>query len=264
MVNIETVMTRGLRVWVLGAVALVVVVSGCATSGGPGTGPDESVVLPTGPAQEMAALRQIGGFVPPGWTFIEAPPVVVYSDGRAVADAHRVLTLSLPEVSALVRDLRRDLRGLGPTATSSESEFVADAPCTVLEVRSPAGGVQSVSAYALGIVDGYPETLVAARDRLAALAERITQQGTVFTGPRVRLVADERTEGTVVMDWPAAVPVPPKNTAGVRVADLDGAAASALVNAIPPVQELNGPWPVLRLPDGSLVGVAWRYLLPDE
>ena len=263
-VNIEAVMTRGLRAWVLAAVALVMVVSGCATPGGSGTGPDESVVLPTGPAQEMAAMRQVGGFVPPGWTFIEAPPVVVYSDGRAVADAHRVLTLTLPEVAALVRELRRDLRGLGPTAKSSESEFVADAPSTVLEVRSPAGGVQSVSAYALGIVDGYPDALVAARDRMAHLAERVTQQGTVYTGQRVRLVADARSEGTVVMDWPAAVPVPPANPAGVRVADLEGDAAAALVSAIPPVQELDGPWPVLRLPDGSLVGVAWRYLLPDE
>lgn len=251
----------------LAAIALVTVVSlvsGCAGSREPGTGPDEAVVLPTGPAQEMAAMRQIGGFVPPGWTFIEAPPVVVYSDGRAVADAHRVLTLSLPEVAALVRDLRRDLRGLGATAKSTESEFVADAPSTVLEVRTPAGGVQSVSAYALGIVDGYPEALEDARDRMASLAERVTQQGTVFTGQRVRLVAEERTDGKVVMDWPAAVPVPPKNSAGVRVADLDGPSAAALVDAIPPVQELDGPWPVLRLPDGSLVGVAWRYLLPDE
>jgi hypothetical protein len=212
----------------------------------------------------MVAFRHTGGFVPPGWTFIDAPRVVVYSDGRAVADASRVLTLSPVEVAELTRQLRRDLRGLDATVTSRQGDTVADAPSTVLQVRTATGEVQSVQAYALGIVDGYPRELVAARGRLENLAKRITTDGTVYTGARVLLVAEERSDATVVADWPATLPVPPVNSAGVRVADVNAADAAALLKVVPPVYELSGPWPVLRLPDGSLVGLAWRYLLPDE
>jgi hypothetical protein len=247
------------------ALAVVAVGSGCASSGRPGGGPDEEVIFPPGPGQVMVAFRHSGGFVPPGWTFIDAPRVVVYSDGRAVADASRVLTLSPVEVAELTRQLRRDLRGLEATVTSRQGDTVADAPSTVLQVRTASGEVQSVSAYALGIVEGYPRPLVQARERLESLAKRISTDGTVYTGERVRLVAEERPEGSnAAAGWPATLAVPPENMAGVRVADVEAAAAVAVVGSVPPVYDLSGPWTVLRLPDGSLVGVAWRYLLPDE
>lgn len=267
MADIQVRMRRVLRraaaatVASLSAVALALV-AGCA-SAGTGVSPDDLVVLPSGSPQVMAASRTVGGFVPPGWTFIEAPRVVVYSDGRAIADARRMLVLSPTEVADLVRALRLDLRGFGPTATTPEGQFVADAPSTVLQVRT-ATGLQSVEAYALGIVEGYPHRLVAAQDRLETLAQRVVGGGGPYRADRVRLVAEERFEADRVRDWPAEVPLPTVNAMGVRVADLGGVTAIALVGAIPQVGEESGVWPVLRLPDGSLVGVAWRYLLPDE
>jgi len=251
--------------------ALVGLIAACARPDDDGSGGagGEPLVWPTGPAQVLASYKVGDGFVSYSWHLMEGPRLVVYSDGRAVADSRRTLTLSSGELSALVRDLRRDLAGLGPNESASGGMQVSDAPTTVLKVRNAAGGLHSVSAYALGMMDGYPKRLAAARDRLDVLAQRVLASGTPYTSDRVRLVVEARdTADGAVRPWPVAVPLPPAladTSSGVRSADLNGAAAAAAAANLPGDDwQAPSPWPVLKTADGKLVAVAWRYLNPDE
>ncbi len=254
------------------AVLLVASVAGCARTGGETTGEGSTspVVFLPGPAQLVAALRFDGGFVPPGWLAIRAPRLAVYSDGRAVADADRALTLTSQELSDLVGMLRSDLAGQPATASPrADGQAVADAATTVLVVRTADGRLRSVSAYALEILKGYPERLYAARDRLDRLTERVLHDGRPYTADRIRLVAEERTDpeaAATAQPWPAAVAVPPvvDSQLGVRTADLADAAAAAAAQALPHHGQQGGAWQVRRTSDGKLLAVSWRYLLPDE
>jgi hypothetical protein len=221
------------------------------------------VVLPTGAPVLVASSAQVGGFLPPAWHAIEVARVAVYSDGSAIADAQHRLALTPSEVRDLVAALRRDLAGLGPTVEPARGEQVADASSTVLRVLEADGRVRSVTAYALGIVRGYPKGLTAARDRLEQLAQRVARDGGPYTTDRVRLVAEERADDGTGATWPAAVPVPPANEMGVRTADLTGAPAAAIIGALPSANP-SSQWPVLRTSDGLTLAVIWRYLLPDE
>ena len=246
-------------------------VAGCARSPSGGDGGDGGVVLPTGGAAvSVAAWRLEGGFVPAGMRAISAPRLVVYSDGRAVADAERMLTLTVRETGELVGALRHDLAGLPATATPRPGgPQVADAATSVLEVRGADGRLQSVQAYALEIVQGYPRSIYAARDRLAPLAERVARDGVPYTSDRIRLVAERREEagaGSTVAPWPAGVPVPSTvdGQSGVRVLDLAGVQSEAAALALPRDLVQPGTWPLRRTPDGGLLAVSWRYLLPGE
>jgi len=264
-------MRRSLGLVVL-AVSAVLVVAGCARSRGDASDGDSSgpPISFAGPVQLVAALRFDGGFLPAGLRAIRPPRLAVYSDGRAVASASRTLTLTSPELSDLVRALRRDLAGQPATASPpTGGQAVADAATTVVQVRTADGSLQSVSAYALEILRGYPERLHAARERLDRLTGRVSSQGVPYTAERIRLVAEERTGAQTagpVQPWPTTVPVPSvvDSQTGLRQADLAGAAAAAATQALPRDQEQVGGWPVRRTGDGLLLAVSWRYLLPDE
>jgi hypothetical protein len=253
-------------------VALVglVVLSACAKpGGGPGAGPggEPSLTWPsTGAPQLVASYLVGGGFVPYGWHLMQGPRVVVYSDGLAIADSTKSLVLDARELSDLVLALREELAGFGPTATAGAEHQVADAPTTTLRVQGQNGTLTSVSAYALSEATGYSPRLVAARDRLDALSLRVLADGAAYTGETVRLVAQklDTTDATVIA-WPEGVALPPPvgDGAELRKADLTGAEAQAVATTVPATWR-DGPWPVLRTNDGTLYGVAWRYLVPDE
>ena len=254
------------------ALLLVATLTGCADPGPGGSGgtdrADQVVVLPAGQPQLMAELSFTGGYVPASWPVIEAPRLAVYSDGRAVADVGRTLTLTLTrdELVGLVGALRRELAGL-PTAVQARGrDEVYDAGSTVMVVRTAAGALQSVGAYAMGLLE-YPPAVVAASDRLKGLAERIDREGTRFTAERIRLVAEERTRAPSAgaAPWPAAVAVPPphRSQSRVRVANLSGAAVAAVTRSLPRDDRRHN-WPVRRTDDGLVLAAAWRYLLPHE
>jgi hypothetical protein len=253
-------------------VALVglVVLAGCAKSGGgPGSGPGGEPPLTwpsTGAPQLVASYLVGGGFVPYGWHLMQGPRVVVYSDGLAIADSTKSLVLDARELSDLVVALREDLAGFGPTATAGAENQVADAPTTTLRVQAANGTLASVSAYALSEMTGYSPRLVAARDRLDALALRVLADGAAYTGDTVRLVAQKLdTADATVIAWPEGVALPPPagDGADLRKADLTGAEAETVAAKVPATWR-DGPWPVLRTADGTLYSVAWRYLVPDE
>src|SRR4029450_741043 len=110
--------------------------------------------------------------------------------------------------------------------------------------------------------------LVAAQNRLAQLGQRVTRGGDPYTGDPGRLGAQARGGGDsagtwTAGPWPAEVPVPEATPLGVRVADLSGAPAAAIVATVRDVKP-GDPWPALRTGDGLTLAVIWRYLLPDE
>jgi len=247
--------------------------AGCASpDAGPGSGPgsgsggEPPLTWPaSGKPQLVASYLIAGGFLPYGWTLMEGPRLVVYSDGMAIADSAKTLVLDPRELSDLVHGLRGELKGFGRTATSKESELIADAPATTLSVQAEDGTLTSVSAYALGEASGYDERLLTARGRMDSLTRRVLADGGGYKGEKVRLVAElrgagDRPEG----DWPAGVPLPPVVAAGqARKGEYTGAEAEAIAAKLPDTWR-SGPWPLLRASDGKVYGVAWRYLLPDE
>jgi hypothetical protein len=240
--------------------AIVALVGGCGTAEG------EQVRFPADRVELVAAYQVRGGLALYESLAIAAPDVLVYSDGRVVSGASRVLTLARPDLTQLVRDLRRDLAGLDRDLLSPESRRVLDAPSETLMVRRDDGSLQSVDAYALSIADDYPRSLRDAAARLGRLAERAGKTGTPYTSDRVRLVLAPPGETTGdVKPWPAGIAEPPEGDQSLRTADLDGDAARRVAVTLPAdVWRAGGEWPSYRLRDGSVYRAAWRYLAPGE
>lgn len=232
---------------------------------GSGCGRAEPVVLP-GNSQLVAAYAIRGGFLPASAGAIEAPALLVYSDGRAIAGAYHVLDLGRDAVADLVGELRSDLSGLAESEVSPRSRQVMDAPSTVFVVLLADGRRQRVSANALSAVDDYPRALMRADTRLHDLARRVDAEGAPYTSDRVRLVLDSEglDPAPPVAEWPAAIAVPAAGNFGLRTADLSGADAAAVATSLPGDGWRTGRWPRYRTGDGEVYGVAWRYLTPDE
>lgn len=251
---------RWSRLRLLGASAATTILAAC------GAASNKPIVFPSDRVELVAACAVQGGMAPTTTLVMTPPELLVYSDGTVVAAAHRTIKLTTQELSDLIGQLRSDLRGLDPAATSREARLVNDASSTVLAVRKADGTLQSVTAGALGIVHDYPRGLNEAADTLFALANRTSASGTPFTSDRVRLVLQRTTAGSgTVHPWPAGVAVPTVAKFGLPTADIDGTAAQAVVAKLPPDAWLDGnAWPVFRLPDGSLSMVAWRYIAPNE
>jgi hypothetical protein len=247
--------------------ATLATLSACATSGtSPGSGTSTGGPVPTGPPQLVASYEVGGGFVPYTWNLMEGPRLVVYSDGLAIAETSKSLVLDAKELSDLLAGLGRELDGFGPTAKAGAENQIADAPTTTLRVRRDNGTLYPVSAYALSESTGYDKRLVAGKDRMEALVQRITTDGAPYQGDKVRLVAQrvDKADGPVTA-WPKGVPVPPPAGEGtdVRTGDFDGDEAKTIATTVP-ADWRSGPWPVLKTDDGTLYSVAWRYLVPDE
>jgi hypothetical protein len=243
--------------WVAALAAVVVLGSGCGRA--------EPAVLP-GNTQLVAAYAIRGGFLPVSFVVIEAPALLVYSDGRVIAGAQHVLDVGRDSVADLVGELRSDLSGLDASEVSPQSRLVMDAPSTVFVVLRGDGSLQRVSANALSAVDDYPRALMRADTRLRDLAKRVDAEGAPYTSDRVRLVlqSDALDPSQPIADWPAAIGVPAAGQLGLRTADLSGADAAVVAASLPGDGWRTGRWPRYRTSDGEVYGVAWRYLTPDE
>jgi hypothetical protein len=211
-----------------------------------------------------------GGFMPLSWSLMEGPRLVVYSDGRVVADNKYTLMLAREDAANLVLLLRLGLKRLGGVIDVGAGDQIADAPTTRIRVYIGEKLVQLVSAYALAETVAYPQPLHEARNRLEDLARRVRAEGAPYESDRIRIVLQPDAErGGTITTWPAGVALPPELHAdqageGVRTADLAGQDALAVARSLPDTWRTAYPWPVVRAPDGTLYGVAWRYLLPDE
>jgi hypothetical protein len=255
-------------------VALLVLAACAPQTGRPdssdvGTSPD---AVADGELWRVAALNVGGGLEMATWGTreIDSPDLAVYADGRAIVSANLVLTLPRQEVDDLVAALRRDLAGQpGQVPRPQDVAGIADAATTKLAVATTDGRMQSVSAYALGETRDYPKQLRTARDRLARVADRVKRDGTSYTADHVRLVtAHQRYDNRgSVRPWPETVAVPAgagRESLMTTTTTLSGQAATAVVQAMPPRRPSGPGYGLWRLPNGKIVAVYWRYVLPDE
>lgn len=250
---------------VVGLVAAALV-TGCAHAPTTAVGATPTVVLP-GTVRLVAQWREDGGFTAPADIAIRAPRLSVYSDGSVVADAEHTLTLSGSDTAALVGRLRLRLDQFGATVTPDGKNMIADAATDVLVVLDANGRAHSVSAYALSEGLHYPGALVAAGDELRTLWQRVSNEGTAYSSTRVRLIASRAEPSGGVVAWPDGVPLPVFDSTAVFAParqDLSGDAAVAVTRTWPHTADGTPRWPLAALPDGSVVQVAWRFLLIDE
>jgi hypothetical protein len=235
---------------------LCLLLAGCTVSVS-----NEPVVFPGDRVELVAGVRTAPGLTSMSYAEMGAPDLLIYSDGRAVQNAAKTLTLSAGEVTDLVRELRGDLHGLPSDVEAQSGRYPPDAGSTTLAVRTREGALQTVSAPGLRAADGYPRRLARAAERMTALARRVEQQGAAFASDRVRLyVEPAQASNAAIHPWPEGV-TPPEH----RV-DLDGDAARAAVAAFPN-ERWSSSWhagKIYMLADDSLRQVWWRYLAPDE
>jgi hypothetical protein len=239
------------------AAALVLAGAGCdrvATA--------EPVELPTG--QQLVALWHLTGGISGslGRLPVDAPRLVVYSDGLAVADGRHQSRLPAEEVKNVVGTLRSGLGGLNGTVRPDTRSQLADGQDTEIQVRRADGELQKVSAYGLDVLSGYPDGLVSANRALRDLADRVKSAGSDYRADRIRLaLSTYYSPDAPKVPWPSAVPVPPPTTP-FRVVDLSGAEAAAASKDLARYE--GGGWTPCVMPDGTVAGAAWRFLLPHE
>ncbi|TLP57920.1 hypothetical protein [Microbispora triticiradicis] len=244
---------------------LLVAVLSLAAACGEATSATTAAPAGDGPATPVALWGAEGGFVTPTANVLRPPRVVLYGDGLVVADASRQLRLTDAETGGTVAAMERYLTGQPPTARPSPgAPSVADVPTTVLAVRGKDGKMREVRAEALEqVAEFYPRELMDAKKLMESLAARAGTEGTAYTAPRVRMVAEgvDSVEGKPAR-WPAKVPEPDGPADPVWRKDLDGEAASALARAVP--AGLDHGRPIFKTASGKVFVLSWRYLLPDE
>ncbi len=218
-----------------------------------------------GPAKPVALWGAEDGFVTPTTNVLRPPRVVLYSDGLVIADASKQLRLTDAEASETVASLENYLTGQPPTAEPKPgAPAVTDVPTTVLGVRGKDGKLLEVRAPALDqVADFYPKELSDAKKLMEGLATRAAAEGTDYVATRVRVVAEgaASAEGKPA-PWPAGVPEPSGSVDPVWQKDLEGAAVSAITEAVPAGQEYGRS--LFTTSSRVLFVLSWRYLLPDE
>jgi hypothetical protein len=159
------------------AVSMAVCVGGCG--GGQSSGPTEEPSAPEPSAAHVAVVRlqETGGFA--GAQARRSPPrLVVYADGRAVADGKTTARLTRERVDGLLRDLQRDLAGL-PSVVRPDGVAINDASTVGITVRTEQGTQQTVTANGLSAFpQAFPDPLVHAWRELAELTTHVQQTGT--------------------------------------------------------------------------------------
>jgi hypothetical protein len=242
------------------AAAVMLLVTGC---GHDGAWPSESVsVSPGTSADQMVALWRLdGGFVPPGTRAIRSANLAVFADGRAIADANRVIRLSSTEMTELLTALTRDLADQPPTAIPRRgSPWVSDTPDVVLGVIKDSA-LKTVKVPVMDAIPSrsYDVKLVDARDRMGKIAERALSGGAIYTADRIRVVAEKvASDSSPVRPWPSGIPVPDFPSSGVGTEALSGDNARTAMRVLP------RDTVHFTEPSGARVAVSWRYLLPDE
>jgi hypothetical protein len=158
------------------AVSMAVVLGGC---GGQGSGPAAGPSAPEPSAAHVAVvqLQETGGFAVPQTR--RAPPrLVVYADGRAVADGKTTARLTRERIDVLLRDLRRDLDGL-PSVVRPDGVAINDASTVGITVRTEQGTQQTVTANGLSVYpQAFPDPLVHAYRELSQLTSQVQRTGT--------------------------------------------------------------------------------------
>ena len=220
------------------------------------------------PGLPVFSWELVGGFVAPIVMMLSAPRLVVYADHTAIADATRRLRLN----GAMLAEVRlRAIEVLADPANLRRRPgvpVIADAPATRFEALAMHGGrryraaVDALAEYR--DQHAYPQPLYDLLDLVTELRTRILATGRPFRPAAVRVVVVRVDQANdPVGDWPSGVRVPALDAAsGMGREDLRGRTARRWTYAVQPTVAWSGP--ILRIADGTLLQVAWRYLLPHE
>jgi hypothetical protein len=163
-------------------IATVTLALALAACGGHGTGTGSAAgsgagsPKPTPSHVEVVRLQVVGGFAVRGPR--KAPPrLVVYGDGRTVADGKQTVHLPAGQLDSLLSGLRQDLDGL-PATVHAHGAAISDASTVSISVRSEQGTQQTVTAMGLSAFpQAFPDRLAHAWQTLSALTTRTQQKG---------------------------------------------------------------------------------------
>ncbi|MEV4344733.1 hypothetical protein AB0J83_09675 [Actinoplanes sp. NPDC049596] len=216
-----------------------------------------AVALAVGGAASAAPPERVlfewyrpGGFFNPGVGVFEPPPLAVYDDGTAFADA--AASLRLPPAS--VRALRTQaLRALSTPVDTTRG----DRPTHAVRVLAADGRMLSAHLDA-GPVVALPALLHDLYDEVQRLRRRVLR-GEPWRPPAVLLATVKVGYLPDSSDiWPYKAP-PDGWYAEQR---LRGPAALDVQRRLPRAAE--PVWPVYRVGPANYVAATWRYLLPHE
>ncbi|MGR6965699.1 hypothetical protein ACU610_14660 [Geodermatophilus sp. URMC 61] len=279
------------RVPLTTVLAALVLVAGCAGSGG-GEAGRPAAPISDGPGRVVLEVEHVGGFPTPETLAARVPLVAVYGDGRIVAPGAQIAVYPPPALPSL-QVWRLDADGVqtvvdravtaGVTSTVDlGSPPVADAPTTRFTLVTEAGtSVREVPAlFELPDDSGLTPEQQAARGELRGLLEVLTSPEPLgATGPEpyeataVAAVAEPWTPPTdpallqPEAAWPGpALPGEPlpggplTGGAGLSCVVARGAEADAVLAAAASATTLT-PWVA---DDGSRWTLTLRPLLPHE
>ncbi|MFF5231727.1 hypothetical protein [Dactylosporangium sp. NPDC000521] len=207
------------------------------------------------------------GLFPPGIGVMVPPPLAVYGDGEAYADAASHQYLPAEEAKALQTHAVQVLGERANLRRRPDADRPGDTPSDRLRVRTADG--HYLTAHLDGWGDGdpgheFPAALHELYDHVQVLRRRVRADGKPWAADALLLVA-------VYLDaepgerepWPTSVPAP-----GVRPdrryceTKLTGAKARKVRRDLPRSDE--HVWPSYRTPAGSFVAANWRFNLPHE
>jgi hypothetical protein len=234
-------------------------------AGTPGLAPRAEAAPRAHVVSPVVSWELSGGFMGPGFASLRPATLVIYPDGRAIADASRLLRLSDPELAKLVRKSVAVLRNPANGRRRPGAPVIADVPDTRFQARD---GLHRYAIQAQGLPEtrashAYPQPLYGLLDRLTPVRDKALSSGTAYRGDGVRLVVVSATGTTGASPWPTGVPVPATSPDRVdAVRDLTGKPAHIVARVIP--HRNTWDWQIYRTPDGRVLRAAWRYLLPHE
>jgi hypothetical protein len=255
--------------------------SGCG-SVGPANAPvrgNTAAPYPSPPGPSVAAEFGYQGpsMVGPWFGEINAPPVVVYTDGTVIASASRMTRLSQGDLARLLDVLRGDLSAYSGRVKPRPGWAITDVTDTVLRVRLAGGTLKQVAAYGLAEsaefgASGYPGPLTAAVTRLRALAAQTLKTGTPYDSSRTIVLLTCSILGVVpapAPEWPAGVAQPTvRGPARSPACDerqvLTGAAARIARAAFADIRGAGRPAARVYTSALGLRAGWWRPALPGE
>jgi hypothetical protein len=194
-----------------------------------------------------------GGFFNPGVGLLQPPPLAVYDDGTAYADAYASLRLPAAEVETL---RRHAVEVVGRPHDVPRP----DRPYDLVRVQLPDGRYLSAE-FTGGPVLARPAAVHDLHDRVQRLRRQVLR-GEIWRPPAALLAVvrlDHVPED--FRDWPVELPPPPTGEL-YNEQRLRGEAARTLQRHLPPAAE--PVWPRYRVDRTTYVAATWRYLLPHE
>ncbi len=210
--------------------------------------------LPNWPLFEW---EQPGGLVGPGEGSLQPPPLAIYGDDSAYADAAKLLKLPPAWVSTLrdhaleVLNTPADLQPAGPPP--------GDHPDDQVRVRTNQGDFLSVRLKAWQDGDPhhvYPPQLRELYQHAMSIRRHVLHTGRPWqpTGVLLALVALDHRPGHF-RPWPAALPTP----------DSEPYQEFRLPDGPHGLSRATGdPWPCYRWGQNRFLAATWRPLLPHE